>query len=139
MRWEKRALRSEVWILVKVGDSIRSDVSSRSLRRGLLRVSRPDLVALGEGDADGVVGFGSGEEVDDVLGGGVRTPDSMRRSSSSSRGGRRYASQFLARRSLALEPSIFCRTSRVSSERRVADIASVGEIVLNTSVTAACT
>jgi len=122
-----------VWIRVKVGDSTRSEVSSRSLRRGLFGFSSPDLLIGGDGD----IAFGSGEELDGVLvAGGVTTPDSMRTSSSSSRGGRRYASQFLARRSLAVEPSIFWRSWRVSSERRVADIASVGEMVLNTWVTA---
>ena len=67
----------------------------------------------------------------------MSTPDSMRTSSSSSRGGRRYVSQFLARRSELVEPSIFCRTWRVSSEKRAAEMASVGEMLLNTSVTAA--
>lgn len=33
MRWEKRVLRRRVWMWVKAGESMRSDVSSRSRRR----------------------------------------------------------------------------------------------------------
>ena len=97
---EKRESRSCVWTCEKVGDSIRSEVSLRSLRSGLFGVESPD-----DDRTPLLPGDDSGEAAEEF-----RTPDSLSTDSSSFRGGRRYFNQSLFLRSLESAPSTFCRT-----------------------------
>ena len=90
VRWEKRVSRRRVWMWVKVGESIRSEVSSRRRRRGGDEV-------LGGREGGGVLARGSlGDELGEGVaeGGGeiAVMPDSRRTKSSWSRGGRRCGS-----------------------------------------------
>ena len=129
IRCENRLFSRSVCTRVNVGESMRSAVSSKRLRRGPMDV--PD----GSDVVSSLSAACPGDLKEDTVGGPI-TPDSTKMACSSSRGGKRYGSHFVLSRSCVVEPSIFLRTASVSSLTRIAVTTSVGETEPKTSVTA---
>lgn len=120
------------WRREKEGESTRSAASSKSLRRGPEEVSTYEVRFEGGGESV------TPSLPEDVLG-GVMTPESTSRDSSSSRGGRTYCSHLVLYLSCSVDPSIFLRTSRTSSLSLCCVNPSFGDMLPKTSSTAALT
>ena len=126
--------RMSVWILVNVGDSIRSAVSSSRSRSGPVDVSTYDFRCEGDSAL-----LGSPNEDDEDVCGGVIILDSTSRASSSSRGGNKYGNHCVMYLSCSVAPSTCFLTSSISSRSRSAESPSFTLTAPKTSSTALLT